>query len=269
MTRTEQIAVSAPDGTPITVDVIGHGRPLVIVHGSIGLAADWHEVAHALGDEMTVYAVNRRGHGPSPDGPDYSFAHEVEDLAAVMDVAGPDAALFGHSFGGALALAYASYEPPAALIAYEPGIRLDEPIGGEAVPHVEEALSAGNQEDGLRMGMRMFAGFSEGTIAAAGQSPTWPQQVAMARTWPREMRGLDELDVSPERFARITSPTLLLRGTESPMWLQETTERQSRIIPGARLEDLPGQGHGANETAPQDVAETVRTFLRDHPRRQD
>jgi len=262
MARIEQRIVTAPDRTRLVVDAIGQGRPLVIVHGSLGVAADWHAVAHALADDFAVFVMNRRGHGPSSDGQNYSFGREVEDISAVMTAAGSDAALFGHSFGGALSLAYASATPPEALITYEPGIRLDEPIGGDAVPLVEEALEAGDLEGGLVMGMRAFAGFDEDVIATARQSPTWKQQVAMAATWPREMRGLDELDVSPERFARIHSPTLLLRGTESPQWLRETTARQARTIPDARLLDLPGQGHGANETAPLAVADAVRTFLR-------
>lgn len=261
MAKIEQRTITAPDGTPLAVDVVGDGRPLVIVHGSVGVSDDWHEVAHALAERLTVFIMNRRGHGPSPDGPDYSFDREVDDVAAVMDAAGPGAILFGHSFGGALALAYASATSPAALVAYEPGIRLEEPIGGDAIPVVEEALRTSGGDAAMILGMRLFAGFGEDEIEAAQRSPAWEQQVAMAHTWPREIRGLDELDVAPERFARITSDTLLLRGTESPPWLQETTARLARTIPNARLIDLQGQGHGASETAPQLVADPVLTLL--------
>ncbi|MBS1907016.1 MAG: alpha/beta hydrolase [Actinobacteria bacterium] len=258
--RIEHRTVAGQDGTPLDVEVFGRERPLVIVPGSLSVAADWHQVALTLADGFTAFVMNRRGHGPSPDGTAYSFDREVDDVAAVMRAAGPDAVLFGHSFGGALALAHASAVPPAALIVYDPGIRLDEPIGGDAVPAVEEALSH-DPEEGLVMGMRRFGRFPEEAIAAAMRSPGWEHMVAMAHTWPREMRGLDELDVSPERFVRITSPTLLLRGGESPDWLRETTARLARTIPDTQLQDLAGQGHAANETAPQAVADDIRAFL--------
>lgn len=253
--------VHGPDGTPLAVDVIGDGPPLVIVHGSISTAADWHPVARALADAFTVHLPNRRGHGPSPDGADYSFDREVDDVAAVLAAAGPGSALFGHSFGGALALSLAADAPPAALIAYEPGIRLDSPIGGESVSLVEEAIARGGAENGLVMGMRRFAGFGEEAIAEARRSPAWEQMVAMAHTWPREIGGLDRLDVAPERFARITSPALLLRGTESPAWLRETTARVAGTVPDARLVEFPGQGHDAHLSDPRLVADRIRAFL--------
>ncbi|MDO4900681.1 alpha/beta fold hydrolase [Actinomyces sp.] len=98
----EQRLIPTTDGIELAVDVLGRGRPIVIIHGSLSTAAHWQAVAQPLSNHFTVFVMNRRGHGPSPEGPQHSLEHEVKDVAAVMAAAGRDAALFGHSFGGAL-----------------------------------------------------------------------------------------------------------------------------------------------------------------------
>jgi hypothetical protein len=62
------------------------------------------KLAAALGDAYTVHAIDRRGRGPSGrQGPDYSIDREVEDAIAVLDATG-SAVVFGHSYGGLVAL---------------------------------------------------------------------------------------------------------------------------------------------------------------------
>jgi hypothetical protein len=44
------------------------------------------------------------------------------------------------------------------------------------------------------------------------------------------------------------------------MW--EATSRVRDVLPKARFVDLPEQGYGVFETAPESVAEAVKDFLR-------
>lgn len=105
--------VTSADGTKISVSITGAGPPLVVSPGSLATAEDWQFVADALATQMTSYAVDRRGHGASRDGPSFSIQREQEDIAAVLDLAGPDATLLGHSYGAVIALGLALRQPPA------------------------------------------------------------------------------------------------------------------------------------------------------------
>src|SRR6201999_3129162 len=96
--------VTSADGTEIAVTITGAGPPLVVCPGSLATARDWQLVARALAPRMTTYALDRRGHGNSGDAPAYSLDREQDDLAAVIELAGPDVTLLGHSYGGAVAL---------------------------------------------------------------------------------------------------------------------------------------------------------------------
>jgi pimeloyl-ACP methyl ester carboxylesterase len=104
------------DGTRIAVTATGRGRPLVVSPGALCTAQDWQPLADVLASHVTTYAVDRRGHGASGDGTDFSIDREQEDIGAVLDLAGPDAVLLGHSYRGLVALGTAQQRPPTALI---------------------------------------------------------------------------------------------------------------------------------------------------------
>jgi len=59
----------------------------------------------------------------------------------------------------------------------------------------------------------------------------------------------------------VRTRTLLLMGSESPLWLQAGTKAVLAALPGARLEILEGQEHIATVTAPQMFAQAVVGFV--------
>src|SRR4051794_14948954 len=117
------VAVSA-DGTAITYRSTGEGPGLVVVPGNNRRAHHYDAFAEAL-PRYRVHAIDRRGRGASgPQGPAYSIDREVEDLAAVADATGAEL-VFGHSYGGLVALHAALRHRFAGLAVYEPGVSLD------------------------------------------------------------------------------------------------------------------------------------------------
>lgn len=253
--------VDSPDGTRLACRSVGEGESIVLVHGSLAVGNGWSRVAELLAEDHRVTTFDRRGRGGSGDGRDYALEREVEDVIAVVKAVGGHPVLIGHSFGGAVAVQAARRTDLAALVLYEPGLRLDGAIGGDAIADMERALRASDPESALAIGWQRVVGLSEDDVRAAKDSPMWGEQLGLIDTWPRELRALDELAPVPADFADIRTPTMLLRGTESAAWLRESTERISGLIPGASLVELVGQGHGAGDTAPAMVASDVRAFV--------
>ncbi|MDV9171296.1 alpha/beta hydrolase [Streptomyces sp. W16] len=262
-----QTFVTSTDGTRISVTVTGRGgRPLVLVHGSLGTSADWQRVADGLADHMTTYAIDRRGHGSSGDAAHYTVERERDDVTAVLQLAGPNAILFGHSFGGFLCGSLALDHIPVAAILYEPPFFPPGPVAGEeALAAYDGLLADGDLDEALALGMRAFVKAPEEDISAFRSSPAWKIRTTFAPTWAREMRALDAFDSERAPFARITCPTLALRGEYSPDWLREGTRLFQKALPDARLVDLPGQGHDAAESAPALLAQEVLNFVRTLP----
>ena len=101
--RATQFTTSA-DGTELAYEVTGSGPALVLVDGALCHRAmgPARGLAKELSGSFTVYAYDRRGRGESGAGASpYAIQREVEDLAAVIDVAGGSAHVCGVSSGGA------------------------------------------------------------------------------------------------------------------------------------------------------------------------
>lgn len=108
------------DGMRCAFHRAGVGAPLTLIHGW-GQSADmWQNVIPHLSEHFTVYALDLPGFGWS-DAPDNEW--RVEDFvcwlhAFVVHHALEKATVLGHSFGGRVALAYATAYKTEQLILY-------------------------------------------------------------------------------------------------------------------------------------------------------
>jgi pimeloyl-ACP methyl ester carboxylesterase len=244
--------------------VTGQGRPLVIVPGSLHVAQDWQLLADILAPQVTTYAVDRRGHGASGDNPAFSIEREQQDIAAVLRLAGPEAVLLGHSYGGLVTLGVALRQPPAGFILYEPPLPLHGPIGGDALAPFEQAVRDGDLDHALALGLRTFLKLPPEAVETLRQAPGWPALASMTPTWAREVHAMEHFGDDLDRFAAVTTATLLVVGELSPPWLTDTSRRLQHALPNSRLVELPGQAHDAYLTDPQAMAEAILPAILKH-----
>jgi pimeloyl-ACP methyl ester carboxylesterase len=268
-------AVRSADGTTIGYRRMGAGPGLVVVHGTMRSADDCTRLAGYLAGYFTVYLMDRRGRGASgPQGPDYSFRKECEDLTAVLSQTGARL-LFGHSFGGAVCLEAALECPPARLALYEPAVSAGGAISADTLQAVAGALQEG------RPGRALAAAFSvmsdqgaqfPGLLRAVLSVPVLARAVfataagrrlrGLLATVPAEGRLVREADGTYGKYSRITAETLLIRGTQSAPWLMNAAVLLAQAIPHATTVTLDGTGHnGPCEDAPDKVADVLRTFF--------
>ena len=265
-----ETTIRSTDGTPITYLTFGTGPGLVIVPGTTRRAYHYTALATMLGDTRTVHVIDRRGRGSSgPQGPRYTIDREVEDLLAVLDATGADA-VFGHSYGGLIALETALVRPLSALIGYEPGLSLNGGFDRSFVPLFTRAITRGRYATAmarLMVGLNLVpARLPVAAVVALGWLMMRGREGAVLRetlrTVPAEISEGHRLDSDGRRYAAITAPTLLLGGGRSPGWLLSVVSELHKIIPNssqvvsARLDhNAPDQG------APEAIAGLVRAFL--------
>ncbi len=105
-TETATERVTSKDGTPIAYQRTGEGPAVILVDGAMGYRGFGSSLtlASMLAPHLTVLAYDRRGRGESGDTQPYAPEREIEDIEALMNVAGGQASLYGISSGGALAL---------------------------------------------------------------------------------------------------------------------------------------------------------------------
>jgi pimeloyl-ACP methyl ester carboxylesterase len=253
--------VTASDGVRLACQVEGEGTPLVMVHGAGSGRWSFDLVRPLIQERFTTWAFDRRGRGDSEDGGSYSLEREFDDVVAVVREAGPDALLFGHSYGALVATgAAARLEGLERLALYEApmgGVLADEAWTARFEAHLEA------DERGLAMRdfMSDIGGYSDEEIDAMKGTPAWQARLAASPTVPRELRAEQELNTGDLRLGELGFPTLLLIGSESPSWAQRSTRAFAEAIPGAEVRTLRGHGHGASLSGPELLAAELERFL--------
>jgi pimeloyl-ACP methyl ester carboxylesterase len=239
------LKVPSADGVALAVHPAGHGPGLVVVGGPLCDHTALVPLLPILTPRFTVYAYDRRGRGASEDAPEYSVARELEDLAAVVDYAGPEAAVYGHSSGAMLALeAAAAGLEMAWLVVYEPPYIVDghrpRPSPGLA-DRLAAMVAAGERELAVRTFLREGSAVPESQIEALSRTSRWPDLLANAATLPYDARVGGQGVLPAERFSAVVTPTVVLCGGASPAWVRAGAEALAAALPDARLRILDGQ----------------------------
>jgi pimeloyl-ACP methyl ester carboxylesterase len=246
--------------------------PVVLLHGVTGHARTWDEEAALLAERFHVLALDQRGHGdsdPAPDG-DYGDAALLGDLVAFAEALGLRRfSIVALSLGGRVAINYAGRNPGRV----ERLVVVD--IGPEIAP-------AGRARVGTLMASapERFATVDEVVAHMRASAPLYTEAMLRHRarhavrslpdggfTWKYDRALRDAIrqgrlrvpaDLWPQ-WRAIACPTLLVRGAQSDILVDETAKRMVDELPHARLVVVPGAGH----TVPGDQPAAFQVLLRD------
>lgn len=256
--------VVSTDGTRIACGRSGSGSPLVLVHGTSGDRWSFRFVEPLLAERFTVYAVDRRGRGGSGDSKSgYTIEQEFADIAAVVESLAQPADLLGHSYGATVALGAALLtQNLRRLILYEPAPGIPS-VAPEFLAKLHALLAEDKREELLSTVMVEFAGFGPEELEQFRASPVWAPRVAAAHTISREVHAEENYKPDPDAFAGLSTPVMLLLGSESPKWAKRGTEVVHSLLPNSRVVVLEGQGHVATITAPELLVAEVVRFVTD------
>jgi pimeloyl-ACP methyl ester carboxylesterase len=264
---------TAPDGTTIAYDREGDGEPLVLVPGAFSYRRYPGQVklAGLLAARFTVYSYDRRGRCDSGDNQPYAVEREIEDLAAVIDVAGGHAHVWGLSSGAVLALeAAAAGLPIRRLAVHEPPLVVDPADWrppADLLQRVTALVDAGQRGGAVRyfmvegMGAPAFVPMMLRLMPKARKSLT-----AVAHTLPYDasiLSGFQQGRPLPAgQWASVTVPTLVMCGAsgQTPAFLVHAAQAVTAALPDARLMQRRGLGHTKGLNAPV-IADALTEFL--------
>lgn len=252
--------VPGADGTTVAIERTGRGKPLLAIHGTASSRKRWFLTADALAEGRQLILMDRRGRGDSTDGSSYAIEHEFEDIAAVVAHIGERLDILAHSYGAVCTLGIAArLDLVDRIILYEPPLN-NIPPESDLPDRVEACVARGDLEGGLRVFLT-HVGVSDSDFARLKELPNWPERLTIVPTIPREVRAVRNLSFQAGHFARISTRTLLLLGSDSPPRFGEAIDILAKGLPNARVEILAGQKHQAMDTAPELFVGSVRAFL--------
>ncbi len=273
-------------GTTLAFEEQGAGPAVVFVHGGLSDLRMWRpQLAGVAAAGHRAIAYSRRGHAPNgPVTPDrYTFSTHVEDLAALLPALGAaPAVLVGHSYGGSVCLYLARRHPQMVrgLVLAEPNMvpllvgapprpslllkaLARDPFGtagllrvlvGGIVP-TKKAFEHGDDEAALQLFISKVVGVS---------GAPWPEAIDNAPTLRAEF-------LSPTQFepfddgdaALLSTPTLLLMGGHSRLFLRSIVRRLARELPRCEgVTVIPGGTHNFPLEQPAAFAAAIQSSLR-------
>ncbi len=248
---------------------------MILIGGVLRVGNDYLPLARLLAHSLTVHVMDRRGRGTSgAQGAAYSIDTECQDLLAVQRQTGAQM-IFGHSYGGLVALETARHTQVFERIAvYEPGVSVAGSMPVDWLGEFRRLLGLGDTRGAFAV-MAHGAGHAPTVLARAPlglvralmyclPGSQWRQlepllPAALAEN--EQIAKLDAPDVS--RFASIAAQVLLLGGTESPVAITTPAlQALHETIRGSQLRLLDRLRHTAPEQkSPETVAEPVTRFL--------
>ncbi|MFF8638343.1 alpha/beta fold hydrolase [Streptomyces pilosus] len=238
--------ISSRDGTLLAYESAGRGTPIVLVSGAMSTGATLAPLAAPLSERFRVVVYDRRGRGASGDTAPYAVEREVEDLAALIDAVGGEAALYGVSSGGALALrAAASGLPVRHVAVYETPFAMSAEDLAERARYTEEltaALAEGRRGEAVELFLRL-TGLGEAVIEGARQSPMWAAMESMAPSLAHDDAVMGDGGVPRELLSGIGVPVLSIAGEASPAWMREAARAIAESVPRGTHRALGGQTH--------------------------
>ncbi len=251
--------VISQDGTSIAYDRYGSGPALIFVHGATehrAVSQTMTKLAELLAPDFTVYHYDRRGRGDSGDTPPYAIEREIEDIDALIQVAGGSAYALGMSSGAVLTLRAAAHGIGLRKIAlYEPPLILDDsrpPLPADYVAQLNSMVQSGRRGDAVALFMTAAVGMPAEYVAPMRGEPFWPGIEAIAHTIAYDgaiMGNLMSGDPSVVgQWTTMQVPTLVIGGTGSPAFMQESAQALANALPNGQYEALADQTHDVDPT---------------------
>jgi esterase len=260
------------NGYDIAYLEIGHGPPLVCVHGTLGDFRTWSAVFGPLSRKHRVISLSLRHFFPEHwdgTGNDYRMAQHLADVIGFiekLDTRPVD--LMGHSRGGHIAFRVAERRPDLLrrLVLAEPGGDLDDTLAPPAAPGISQRVRISTAAEKVAAGD--INGALKSFVDGIDGEGAWARLPAAAKQQLRDNATtlIGQVEENRQPYGRseaesIRTPTLLVGGADTKGSLPMVLHALAAHIPGATTALIPGTRHWMFEQAPQRFCEIVLAFL--------
>ena len=237
--------------------ILGSGKPLLILHGFLGMSDNWKTLGNKFADDFEVHLIDQRNHGRSFHSNEFSYTLMVSDLKKYIDhYKLENCILLGHSMGGKTAMQFALQFPEI----------IDKLIVADIAPktypaHHQYILKALSEVDFTQQKSR-----KEIEVVLNNYIPeTGVIQFLMKNIYRKEKNELAyrfNLPILSEKYNEVVTtfqsnnkfnkPSLFIRGSKSNYITTEDEVLIKQNFTNTSIETIPEAGHWLHAEQPQE-----------------
>lgn len=273
--------VTLDDGRRVHAFVTGEGPDLVLIHGASGNVRDFtFSFLEEVKDDYRVIIFDRPGLGytdrasPEVAGAFTTEAETPFEQAAMLKEAADKLGVerpvvLGHSYGGAVAMAWGLRHDPAALVVVSgatipwsgglgPQYRvLGSAVGGAIVPYIARPFATRGRIETVTEAIFEPQPIPEGYLDYVG--PGLTLELGAIRANARQVNTLHAAvsEMAP-RYREVTVPIEILHGAEDEVVPPQVhAEPLMSLVPNGNLTLIEGIGHMPHHWAPGEVRAAI------------
>lgn len=254
--------------------VIGEGKPFIILHGFLGMSDNWGTLGKQFSEEgYEMHLMDQRNHGRSFHSDEFNYDVMVEDLKYYLDAKKLDnIILLGHSMGGKTAMQFAVKYPSRVekLIVADIGPR-SYPQHHQIILNGLSSLEFANPETG-KEGISSRGEASKALSSYVKSAPIrqfllknlyWVSKgkLAFRMNLPVLIENVEEVGVALSIDAVFKGDTCFIYGGASDYILPEDELLIKRHFPTSQLKKIDEVGHWLHAEKPKEFFKIVIDFL--------
>ena len=259
----------------------GEGAPVIALHG-LASSAHWYDiVAPLLRRKFRIIAPDQRGHGQTTQAADgYNWQSVAADVAGLMDALGiRRAALFGHSWGGHVAVSAAALHPErvSALVMIDGGFFSPQMLPGATWEAFSQRLAprdvSGTRQQFLERMRTQLAVCWNADVERIAQTMVYEEDgqiydILRPENQAQVIRAMWDEPAS-EAWPRIQCPALIVpagppldrANSDFALMRRKMVNMAAQSIPDSRVHWIPETIHDIGYHKPRELAQAIDAFL--------
>lgn len=244
---------------------VGEGVPIVILHGLFGSSDNWLSIARVLSETHTVYTIDQRNHGQSPQDEIFNYEIMADDLKEFLNhhqIEKP--IILGHSMGGKVAMQFAVDNPDMLeqliIVDIAPRsypVHHDEILEGLCSLNLSEIKSRGEADQLLseyvpEIGTRQFL---LKNIGRNSEGFFWKINLDVIK------KNIEIIGQQLNENTQFERPTLFINGSNSDYIKESDAALIYHHFPNAKLNTVDNAGHWIHAEQPAQFLRLVKEFI--------
>ncbi len=247
--------------------IIGTGRPLLILHGYLGMSDNWKTLGTQYAENgFQSHLIDQRNHGKSFHSQDFNYDFLSEDLKKYMEHHHLEKAnIIGHSMGGKTAMQFACEHPELTeklIVAdispkYYPPHHHDIISGLKALDF--EKINSRSEADQELSKYLNDSGIRQFLL----KNLYWVEKGKLGFRFNLSVLStkMEEIGENISAAAQYAGPTLFLKGDASEYVVETDLPEIKRHFPAAEIETIENAGHWVHAANPKQFFEKSFAFL--------